>query len=135
MRTGLYGHVVARPAFDIALRDTDTYNGTTVDRSYQNNFFRTSMFVIHTGTLTDGTVTFVMEESENDSDWTTVSAQFIQGSLPTITANDDNEIYSVGYVGSARYIRLVATVASGATGGTWGAICLNSDPRRKPVTH
>lgn len=135
MRTSLYGRVVARSAFDTALRTTNSYNGTTIDRSYQNNFFRTSMFVIQTGTLTDGSITFVMEESDNGSSWSTVEAQFIQGTLPTIAATDDNKIYEIGYVGSKRYIRLVATVAAGATGGTWGAICLNSDPRRKPVTH
>lgn len=135
MRTSLYQTVVPLPAFDIELRATGDYDGITVDRGYKDNFFRTSMFIIHVGTITDGTITFVMEDSDNGSSWNTADAKYMQGTLPTILAADADKVYSVGYLGPARYVRLTASVENGATGGTWGAVCINSDGRREPVTH
>jgi hypothetical protein len=135
MRQSAYSTVVARPALAVALRPTGTYNGLTVDRAYQNNMFRSLMFSIHTGTLTDGTITFVVQESADNSLFTTADPSVVQGTSPTILATDDDKVFELGYNGGQRYVRLVATVATGATGGTWGATAVLMGARRLPAIH
>lgn len=63
------------------------------------------------------TWSLVVEESINDSDWTTVDADdliAVSSNAPWLlinAADEDNAIYAVGYIGNNRYIRIVATAA------------------------
>ena len=63
------------------------------------------------------TWSFVVEESINDSDWTTVAAAELVGAssnAPWLLINaaaEDNNIYAVGYIGNAPFIRIAATAA------------------------
>lgn len=135
MRRSVYSDGVARPALAIAARTNGTANGLTVDKSYQNNFFRSAMFVIQTGTLTDGAHAFTMEDSPDNSTWTAVGSAYIQGTLPTTVITDDDKVFEVGYNGSQRYVRIVATTSGATTGGIFGATCYLSGARRRPATH
>lgn len=135
MRRSVYNECVARPALAVALRATGAVNGLAVDRHYNNNAFRSAMFIIHTGTMTDGSVAITMQDSPDNSVWTAVDPAFVQGTLPTIALTDDDKTYEVGYVGGQRYVRIVATTSAGATGGTFGATCVLSGARRRPAAH
>ncbi|MGD6761357.1 hypothetical protein ACOKM5_20700 [Streptomyces sp. BH097] len=135
MRRSVYGECVARPALAVATRTNGTVNGLTVDRHYNNNAFRTAMFVIHTGTLTDGSVAITVQDSPDNSVWTAAAAADIQGSLPTIAQTDDDKTFEVGYVGQQRYVRIVATTSGATTGGTFGATCVMAGARRRPAAH
>jgi len=136
MRDSLYDDTVARPALAIASRTAAaTVNGITVDKNYQRNQFRSVMFIVHTGTITDGTTTFAMQDSPDNTNWTAVDAQYRQGTLPVVVAANDDITYEIGYTGSQRYVRLTATLAGATTGQVLGATCIMSDPRKTPVTH
>lgn len=136
MRDSLYDSVVTRVAIPNASRTANSaVNGTTVDKSYNNNMFRVVMFSIFTGTITDGTVVYTMQDSPDNSAWTAVAAEFVQGTLPTTTLTDDDKVYDVGYVGPQRYVRLVATQSGATSGGVTGAIAIMSQGRRMPVAH
>lgn len=135
MRIDFYGKAIALPAFTVDTRTDGTVNGTTVDRGYNANHFRATLFVIFTGTITDGEAVFKVQESDNGTDWTDVPAHFVTGTLPTVTSSDSDKIWSVGYIGSARYVRLSATVSDSTDGGTWGAVAICTDARREPVRH
>jgi hypothetical protein len=135
MRRSVYSECVARPALAVATRTNGTANGLTVDRHYNNNAFRSAMFVIHTGTLTDGSVAITMQDSPDNSTWTAVDTASLQGSLPTIALTDDDKTFEVGYVGPQRYVRIVATTSGASTGGTFGATCVMSGARRRPAAH
>lgn len=134
MRDSLYDSVVVRPALAIATRTANAaVNGLSVDKSYANNFFKVVLFSIHTGTLTDGTTTITMEDSDNGSAWSAADSSYIQGTLPVIASTDDDKTYQVAYNGPKRYVRIVATQASATSGGTLGATAILGMPRRYPA--
>lgn len=113
---------------------TATAQGTTVDRAASLANFRSAALVVHVGTVTDGTHVFTLQESDNDSDWTTVAAANLQGSAISVTSANDERVFELGYTGSARYLRGVVTVSgSPATGGVYGAVIALSGSRRTPV--
>ncbi|MEU8316698.1 MULTISPECIES: hypothetical protein [Actinomycetes] len=135
MRRTVYSECVARPALAVATRTNGAVNGLTVDRHYNNNAFRAAMFVIHTGTMTDGSVAVTMEDSPDNTTWTTVDTAFVQGSLPTIALANDDRVFEVGYTGPQRYVRIVATTSGATSGGTFGATCVLTGARRRPAAH
>lgn len=135
MRKSVFNEAVARPAVAVALRGNGAVNGLTVDKMYQNNAFRSVMFIVHTGTLTDGTVAVTMQDSPDNSVWTAVDAGYVQGTLPSVASTDDDKTFEIGYVGPQRYVRLVFTTSGAATGGTFGATAVMWGARRRPATH
>jgi hypothetical protein len=135
MRRSVYNECVARPALAQATRTNGAVNGITVDRHYNNNAFRSAMFVVQTGTITDGSVAVTMQDSPDNSTWTAVDASYVQGTLPSIASTDDDKTFEVGYVGPQRYVRIVATTSGATTGGLFGAVCVLSGARRRPAAH
>lgn len=94
---------------------TTSANGTGIDLRDHDG----AMVVWHPGTITDGTHTPTLEESDTlGSGYTVVAAADMQG---TFAALASNVIQRVGYVGSKRYIRAVITVSGATTGGVYGA--------------
>jgi hypothetical protein len=114
---------------------TANANGTAVDRmSNELSAFRSAMLVVAAGTVTDGTHAFKLQDSPDDSDWTDVAAEFLQGPAISITSDNDEAVFELGYTGHARYLRAVATVTgSPATGGIYSAVIVLSGARRTPI--
>lgn len=112
-----------------AITSNTTTSGTGIDlKGYQ-----AAMFVIKSGTLTDGTYTINVQESDNDSTYTDVAAADLVGSKPVFAATEDNVAKKVGYIGEKRYI-LVQVVTTGVTsGGTIGAIVVRGHADVAPV--
>lgn len=136
MRDSLYDDTVARSALAIATRTANTpVNGLTIDKNYQNNRFRSVMFIVQTGIITDGTTTFTMQDSDDASSWSNVNASYVQGTLPVVGSAHDDVTYEIGYTGDKRYVRLVATQAGATAGATIGAVAIMSSARKTPVTH
>ena len=80
------------------------------------------MVVIDVGLWTDGTHTFEVQESDDDTSYTAVAAADLQGTEPVVDdATDDAQVYELGYLGSKRYLRAISTVASATTGALYGA--------------
>lgn len=135
-RRSLYGSMIVKATIAVGVKTTGTLLGTSVDMADPvggTDGFRSAMFVIHTGTITDGTHTVTCEESVNDSDWTTVAAGELQGAVPAIGAADDNKVYEIGYMGGQRYLRLKIVSAGTTTGGVLGATVVLGDPGSRPV--
>jgi hypothetical protein len=133
MRRTLYTHCLTRVALPVDTH-TATANGTTVDLGQFGNDFRTVLFVIAAGTVTDGTYAFTMQDSDNGSDWTAVDATRVQGSLPTLDDGDSDTVAEVGYiVGTQRYVRLVMTEDSATTGAVVGAVAVLGAASSSPV--
>lgn len=109
-----------------------TVTGATVDlQGYEG-----AMFVVDAGLwATDGTNTFVAEDSPDDSVWTPVVAAELSGAMPVIDGvADDNTTYEVGYLGSQRYVHVLC-VTTANTSGTLvlSATVVRGVPRRAPV--
>lgn len=133
-RNSVYTNVTARASLNVQAYTTNT-NGTAVDRNVGADMHRTAMILVHTGTITDGTHTIEVQDSDDNSSFSAVADQYLQGTEPAIVAADDNKLFFVGYIGEKRYLRVVTTLASQTTGGTYGAVILLGEPRRGPVSH
>lgn len=133
MRHSLYNVALAKPTIVPAGARTTTTTGTSVDRMTDEGGFRSAMVVISTGTITDGTHTVEVQDSPDNSAWTAVANEFLQGTEPAIVAANDDTVFEIGYTGHQRYLRVVITVSgTPATGGVYGALVLLGWPRKMP---
>lgn len=121
MRSPVYRETLSAMALTSSARTAGTANGTTVDRGAQNLSNPSVLFVVTTGTITDGSHAFAVQESDDGSAWTAAPASLVQGTAPTLTTTDGNKVFDVGYFGYKRYCRLTVTTTGGTTGGIYSA--------------
>ncbi len=105
---------------------TASANGTGVDLA---NFDSAEVALI-VGTITDGTHTPSVQESDDDSTYTAVAAADLIGTLAALASSTNQR---VGYRGTKRYVRAVSTVSGATTGGVYAAVVVRSDARKQPV--
>lgn len=95
--------------------------------------FYGALVVIATGTITDGTHTFVVEESVDGTNWAPVDDKELLGTEPVVEASDSNKAFRIGYLGDKRYIRVAVSVSGASNGGVYSAVVLRGFPRHAPV--
>lgn len=134
MRSTLYSHSLVRVALTSATRTNGTVNGTTVDLGVFGNDFRSVLFVVMTGTVTDGSHAITVQDSPDGSAWAAADSASVQGSLPTITGTNDDTVFEIGYiVGTKQYVRLVAATSGATTGGVFSAVAVLGGASSNPV--
>jgi hypothetical protein len=104
---------------------TATVNGTGVDlQGYEG-----AQVEFDVGTITDGTHTPKVQESDDNSAWNdVVTADLLGTALVALASNTHQRI---GYRGKKRYIRPVSTVAGATTGGVYGVMVVRGHRRHK----
>ncbi|TDK85480.1 hypothetical protein EUA02_29935 [Mycobacterium paragordonae] len=113
---------------------TGTTNGVAIDTAVFNNNFRDVLFIIHSGTLTDGSYAVTVEESDSSgSGYAAVESWRVQGSLPTFASTDDNVWNSFGVRPTKRYVRIVVTATSATTGGVLAATAVLGNGGNNPA--
>ncbi len=105
---------------------TATINGLGIDLQG----FEGSAVVFSVGTVTDGTHTPKIEESDDNSNWMDVASIDQEGLLSDL-ASDTNQ--RVGYKGTKRYLRAVLTVSGATIGAQAASLVLRGIPHRAPV--
>ncbi len=131
----LYNNLLTKITVPNALRSV-TVTGTGVDRNVAGTVnpsglgFQSALVVVFTGTMTDGTATIEVQDSDDNITFTAVAAAYLQGTSPVIASTDDDKVFGIGYLGGKRYIRVVGTAAGTTTGGVYGALVVLGDPRR-----
>jgi hypothetical protein len=134
MRT-LYSSALAQKALTSQTVQTGATNGTAVDTGIYSNNSRDVMFTILSGTLTDGSYVFTVEESDaSGSGYAAVDSTRVLGSLPTFAVTDDNVLNTFGVRPTKRYVRLVVTATGATTGGVLAAVALLGSGGNNPVT-
>jgi hypothetical protein len=101
--------------------------------------YESVMFVVHAGAVTTAdssnfvTFTIVAGDADDLTGGATVSGDDLLGSNPVINATTDADevIGKVGYRGTKRYARLVAT-ETGATDALYGAVAILGNARTEP---
>lgn len=94
--------------------------------------FESATIVFIPGTITDGTHTPSVLESDDNSTFTTVAAGDLIGSLAALATG---VIQRVGYRGMKRYLKAKSTVTgSPATGGSYGASVILGHPHTGAVS-
>lgn len=133
MRHSLYNVAVAASTIVPAGGRTAATTGTAVDRMVGEGGFRSALFVVATGAMTDGTHTVEVQDSPDGTTWTAVADEFLQGAEPAIGAADDSKVFEIGYTGHQRYLRAnVAVSGAPVTGGIYSAVVLLGWPRKMP---
>lgn len=133
MTDDIYNEVLVKKTITIAARTNGTVNGTGVDLYQSGLMFQQALVVVYTGTLTDGSIAIEVQESADNSTFTAVADADLQGTEPTIAASADDTVYEIGYLGSKRYLRVVAVSSGTTTGGVFGAVIVLAKPRVKSV--
>lgn len=105
---------------------TASVNGVGVDLQG----YGSAAIVFNPGVITDGTHSPSVEESDDNSAFTAVSANDLQGTLIDLASNVNQKI---GYKGNKRYIRAVSTVATATVGGIYGAQVVLGNSENKPL--
>lgn len=126
-------NIKAVVALNIQAISSDT---TTAGSSIDLTGFNSATFAIQSGTLTDGTYTPVISDSDDGSTFTAVADDFLIGTEAeaAFAATDDNAIKTIGYVGGKQYVKLSIVSASTSSGGTIGAQALLGHSSHAPVT-
>ncbi len=105
---------------------TATASGSSADlRGYESAVVA---FVV--GTVTDGTHTPSLEESDNDSDWNAVAAADQLGTLANLASST---VQRVGYRGGKRYIRAKVAVSGATTGAVDAAVVIRGNAAQRPL--
>jgi hypothetical protein len=105
---------------------TATANGTGVDLQK----FESAAVYFNVGTITDGTHTPKVQESDDNSAWADVAAGDQSGTLAALASSVDQR---VGYLGRKRFLRAVVTVAGATTGGVYAASVIRGDTQEVPA--
>ncbi|KQH75591.1 hypothetical protein AO501_25275 [Mycobacterium gordonae] len=134
MRTTHNQSLVQR-ALNYAVRSSNSAaTGVAVDTGVYGNNFRDVTFAVYTATITDGTHTITVEESDSSgSNYGAVESWRISGTLPEIVAADDNTVFQFGVRPTKRYVRLTITDAGSSSGGAVGAVAILSNGGNNPV--
>lgn len=130
----LYSQSLAVKALASATVQTGTTNGIAIDTAVFSNNFRDILFIVHSGTLTDGSYAITVEESDSSgSGYAAVDTWRVLGSLPTFASTDDNVWNSFGVRPNKRYVRIVVTATSATTGGVLAATAVLGTGGNNPV--
>jgi len=97
------------------------------------------MLAINIGANTDATVTFavLIEDSDNNSDYTAVADEYLNGTeaLAGFQFDDDNELRKIGYTGIKRYVRATITPSGNDSGNIFLAAEWVLRPLRSPAAN
>ncbi|HET8684982.1 MAG TPA: hypothetical protein VFM54_24380 [Micromonosporaceae bacterium] len=88
-------------------------NGTGVDLAN----YDAAVVLIDAGTITGAgaSLTFEVQESDDNSVFTAVADADLRGAEPAITTANDDQIHEIGYHGIKRYLRVSITAKAGTT--------------------
>ncbi len=110
---------------------TATVEGAGVDL----NGFESASILFNFGTVTDGTWTPSVEESDDNVTFTAAAAGAVLGTLTAVTSANDEAVQKAGYIGGKRYVRAVVTeTAASTTGAKFSALIVRGHPASAPVS-
>jgi hypothetical protein len=109
---------------------TATTNGSGVDlKGYES-----AAVLFQFGTVTDGTWTPSVEESDDNITFTAVAAGDLLGTLSAVTSSTDEAIQKASYIGGKRYVAAVVTeTVASTTGAKFSALVVRGHPHSVPV--
>ncbi len=107
----LHSQIVVGTAIALtAVADGEDVTGTAIDRQGSDGL----EIIFQVGAYTDGSVTPLIEESDNNSDYTAVADANLTNTEASAALTAAG-VSSIGYVGFKRYVRATAVTAAGST--------------------
>jgi hypothetical protein len=130
----VYDQVVSRLSLAPAARTNGTANGTAVNLGAYGA--ESATVNILTGTITDGSHAFSIEESATGTgSWSAVPAGRLSTAVPTVTSANSNTQFEVGVLASAQFLRVNCVTTGATTGGLSAAAVVVGDVQSTPVSH
>lgn len=109
---------------------TATANGTSAELAG----FHGAAVLVDVAAYTDGSHTFEVQESDDDSTWTAVADADLDGTEPIVDAAGDVGQHYIGYTGNAKYLRVITSAVTGTTtGANYGAYIIKGDASQFPA--
>jgi hypothetical protein len=108
--------------------------GAIIDTN-ENERFESLTYVIESGTITTGSFTVTLEESDAvtfGGEETAVAAADVIGTIPTFAVTDDDTITRIGVIAKKRYQRLTLTGTSTPV-GDFTVMAILGHPKVAPV--
>ena len=97
------------------------------------------MLAINIGANTDANATFavLIEDSDNNSDYSAVDDAYLNGTeaLAGFAFDDDNELRKIGYTGIKRYVRATITPSGNDSGNIFVTAAWVLRPLRVPAAN
>jgi len=107
----LHSQIVVGTAIALtAVANGEDVAGVAIDRQGSDGL----ELIFQVGAYTDGSVTPLIEESDNDSDYTAVADADLTNTEASAALTAAG-VSSIGYVGFKRYVRATAVTAAGST--------------------
>ena len=107
----LHSQIVVGTAIALtAVANGEDVAGVAIDRQGSDGL----EIIFQVGAYTDGSVTPLIEESDNDSDYTAVADADLTNTEASAALSAAG-VSSIGYVGFKRYVRATAVTAAGST--------------------
>ena len=107
----LHSQIVVGTAIALtAVENGEDVTGTAIDRQGSDGL----EIIFQVGAYTDGSVTPLIEESDNNSDYTAVADADLTNTEASAALTAAG-VSSIGYVGFKRYVRATAVTAAGST--------------------
>lgn len=135
----LYHNILSTQVLSPAVATT-VKTSSTIDLQGHNS--ASVLFSIgQSGDTLSGSVlwTLKMQHSDDDSSYSDVTAADVSNGTTAIVINDgtlDETVYSMGYIGSKRYLKGIATPTGTHTNGTpIGMIALRGNSAYRPVVN
>jgi hypothetical protein len=133
----IMNHLHLVPALSPAAAVTD--NTAQVSAVCDTLGFASCMLALVTGVLTDADATFtvLVEESDDNSTFTTVPAAYLNGTAALAGFNfaDDAECRKIGYTGIKRYVRATVTPANNTGNLFLAGVWVLGRPSRQPTAN
>jgi hypothetical protein len=108
---------------------TSSVTGSSVDLQGADS----AAAVVHFGSITDGTFTPKLQESDSSgSGFSDVASSDLAQSFSDATSSESDTTQEVSYIGNKRYIRVVVSATGTSTGGKLSAVVAKSDLSREP---
>ncbi len=120
---------------DTSVSNNDNTIGPVIDR----HGYGSVTFVIVSGTLADNDVTLTPTVQvcaiDNCADAAAAAAETLIGTVAgaTFAETDDNTVKSIGYKGTARYLRIIMTPANNTGAARFGAVCILGNKQYGPA--
>jgi len=106
------------------------YTASTNGQGVDLRGFESAAIAFVAGTVTDGTHTPSVEESDDGSAWSAVAAADLDRSLANLASGT---VQRVGYRGAKRHLRAVLTVTGATTGAVATAVVVRGNAAQQPV--
>lgn len=118
---------------DVSLAQSGSRTSDATGSSSDISEFHAASVLINVDDWTDGTHEFQVEESDDDSSWSAVADDDLDGDEPSVSEAGDEGKHRIGYTGNKRYLRVTTSVSGTTTGADYGVYILKGDPSQFPA--